>query len=306
NHPQVELGRQLQDGIHVRRLPVQVNRNNSDDALLRTPFDESATIAVEITAHFQILTQPFRGQCVGLFINVHKPDLCAGLGNGFGRCNESMRNRNHDFSGLDTSPHERKPQRVGAAVYTDTVFRVAKRGEFFLKLLNHRSANESGVAERFLRYRQKFRFEFLVWCNQIQKRYFCWIGHVYFFSSSTNLKNFAGLPATIAFAGTSLVTTLPAPTIAFSPIVTLHKIVAPEPIEAPLQTLVFSTFQSASVCSPPLAAVALGYTSLMKVTLWPTNTLSSISTPSQINVWLEILQRRPTVEFFWISTNAPI
>src|SRR5262244_3622921 len=123
----------------------------------------------------------------------------------------------------------------------------ANRGEFFLKLLNHRSANESGVAERFLRYRQKFRFEFLVWCNQIQKRYFCWIGHVYFFSSSTNLKNFAGLPATIAFAGTSFVTTLPAPTIAFSPIVRLHKIVEPEPMDAPLHTFVFSTFQSASV-----------------------------------------------------------
>src|SRR5215510_10623378 len=35
-------------------------------------------------------------------------------------------------------------------------------------------------------------------------------------------------------------------------------------------------------------------------------TLSSIVTPSQMNVWLEILQRRPTVAFFWISTNAPI
>src|SRR5436190_6326843 len=29
-------------------------------------------------------------------------------------------------------------------------------------------------------------------------------------------------------------------------------------------------------------------------------------TPSHTNVWLEILQRRPIVAFFWISTNAPI
>ncbi len=28
-------------------------------------------------------------------------------------------------------------------------------------------------------------------------------------------------------------------------------------------------------------------------------------TPSQMNVWLEILHRAPTVAFFWISTNAP-
>src|ERR1051325_497621 len=123
-----------------------------------------------------------------------------------------------------------------------------------------------------------------MWCHQIQKRNFHGIRHVYFFSSLTYLKSFAGLPATIAFAGTSFVTTLPAPTIAFSPIVTLQRIVAPDPIDAPLHTLVFSTFQSASVCNPPPATVARGYTSLMNVTLWPTNTSSSISTPSQINV----------------------
>src|SRR5258708_5237052 len=35
-------------------------------------------------------------------------------------------------------------------------------------------------------------------------------------------------------------------------------------------------------------------------------TLSSISTPSQIKVWLDILQRFPTLAFFWISTKAPI
>src|ERR1035438_4350592 len=35
-------------------------------------------------------------------------------------------------------------------------------------------------------------------------------------------------------------------------------------------------------------------------------TLSSIVTPSQIKVWLEILQRLPIVAFFCTSTNAPI
>ena len=44
---------------------------------------------------------------------------------------------------------------------------------------------------------------------------------------------FAGLPATIAFRGTSLVTTLPAPTMAFSPIFVLARIVALEPMDAP-------------------------------------------------------------------------
>ena len=44
----------------------------------------------------------------------------------------------------------------------------------------------------------------------------------------------------------------------------------------------------------------------MKVTPWPMKTWSSIVTPSQMKVWLEILQRRPTDAFFWISTKAPI
>jgi hypothetical protein len=35
-------------------------------------------------------------------------------------------------------------------------------------------------------------------------------------------------------------------------------------------------------------------------------TLSSMVTPSQMKVWLEILQDLPTLAFFWISTNAPI
>ena len=46
--------------------------------------------------------------------------------------------------------------------------------------------------------------------------------------------------------------------------------------------------------SPPSAVVARGYASLMNVTLWPMKTLSSMCTPSQMKVWLEILQRRPT------------
>jgi hypothetical protein len=55
----------------------------------------------------------------------------------------------------------------------------------------------------------------------------------------------AGTPATTAFRGTSLVTTLPAPTMAFSPIVTLHMMTLPLPIEAPCSTTVGWTAQSA-------------------------------------------------------------
>src|SRR6185312_14030020 len=66
----------------------------------------------------------------------------------------------------------------------------------------------------------------------------------------------AGLPATTAPAGTSLVTTLPAPTTARSPIVTPQRIVADVPIDAPRLTRVGVTFQSASVCGLPSALAA--------------------------------------------------
>ena len=93
-------------------------------------------------------------------------------------------------------------------------------------------------------------------------------------------------------------TTLPAPMIAFSPMITLERIVEPEPIDAPFFTRVGSTFQSASVCNFPSFAVARGKESLIKVTLWPMKTLSSMVTPSQMKVWLDILQFLPMKAFF--------
>jgi len=71
-------------------------------------------------------------------------------------------------------------------------------------------------------------------------------------------KTLAGFPATIVLGGTSRVTTLPAPTMAFSPMTTFERIVDPEPIEAPRLTNVVSTCQSFSVWSPPSEVVARG------------------------------------------------
>src|SRR5580658_6122135 len=97
--------------------------------------------------------------------------------------------------------------------------------------------------------------------NQIQEGNV--IVHVHFVlplaaadASSLNVR--AGFPATTAYAGTFLVTTLPAPTIACSPTTTLQRIVAPDPMDAPFWITVASTFQSFSVCSDPSSVVARG------------------------------------------------
>src|SRR3990172_5718895 len=129
---------------------------------------------------------------------------------------------------------------------------------------------------------------------------------VFILSHSIYLKTLAGFPATIALGGTFFVTTLPAPIIAFSPIVTLLNIVAPDPTDAPFFTTMGSTFQSDSVCNSPDDVVARGNVSLINVTLCPMKTLSSMVTPSQMKVWLDILQLLPMVAFFWTSTNVPI
>src|ERR1043165_5516911 len=96
---------------------------------------------------------------------------------------------------------------------------------------------------------------------------------------------FAGTPATIAKSGTSFVTTAPAPTNAFAPIVMPHMSVALLPMLARVLTRVGITFQSEADCSEPSALTARGYGSLINITPWPTNTPSSMVTPSQIKVW---------------------
>ena len=86
--------------------------------------------------------------------------------------------------------------------------------------------------------------------------------------------------------------------MAFSPIVVFARIVAPEPIDAPFFITVRLNFPVGLGLQAAVAVVARGYRSLMNITPCPINTLSSMVTPSQMKVWLEILQRRPTVAFF--------
>ena len=57
---------------------------------------------------------------------------------------------------------------------------------------------------------------------------------------------------------------------------------------------------------PTVAAVARGCLSFTNITPWPMNTSSSIVTPSQMKVWLWILQFAPIEAPRWISTNVPI
>src|SRR5690606_28746163 len=112
---------------------------------------------------------------------------------------------------------------------------------------------------------QYFRTNLFICFFKRKKRYF----HYYMF-----LICFAGFPTHSVFGGISLKTTLPAPIIAFSPIVIPGSMVALAPIEAPLLTRVLRNISG--------YCFDLGRRSLVKVTFGPINTSSSKYTPSQI------------------------
>ena len=106
----------------------------------------------------------------------------------------------------------------------------------------------------------------------------------------------------MVLAGTSLVTTLPAPIIAFSPMVTWRGLLI-RTIDAPFFTRVGST---SSQLPSAVAILALPWVGIInKRDLWPTNTLSSMVTPSQDEVWTEILQVFTSTRFLYFY-DAPI
>jgi hypothetical protein len=102
-----------------------------------------------------------------------------------------------------------------------------------------------------------------------------------------------GTPATSVTGTVRRVTTAPAPTRAPLADGDAATITAPLPIEAPLRIgwdhLPVGFGLSAA------ASLARGMRSLMNMTPWPTNTSSSMSTPSQMKVCDEILQSAPIV-----------
>src|SRR5215510_470887 len=156
-----------------------------------------------------------------------------------------MRYRHDSIAGADARRHKRETERICAAAHADAIVHSAKSGEITFKCFEYRPADESGGSQNGADRLQQFGFELQVRRDEIDK----WDSVPFSHGCLRYLSTLAGLPATTAFGGTSFVTTLPAPTNAFSPIVTFDRIVAPDPIEAPLRTSVRSTVQSASVWS---------------------------------------------------------
>src|SRR6516165_3747913 len=258
NH-QFVPGRQIQDRVHVRHLTVQVYRHQSRHRLPQPLVNIPARRGVRYAPGLQVLAQLFRVHRKGPRIDVHKFGLRASLTDGLGRRDEGMGHGNDDVARPDAGGDKGEAQGIGSAVDSDTVLRAAELRKLFLESLYFRASDKARCLKNFLAHGQQFGLQFPVHGQQINE----WNlrGSTHRFSSEEvrmERNTFAGLPATIALAGTSCVTTLPAPTMAFSPMTRLERMVAPDPMEAPRLTTVVSTRQSFSVCSSPPEVVARG------------------------------------------------
>src|SRR5207244_11820304 len=170
-------------------------------------------------------------------VDVDELRPCAGLGDGFCGRNESVRHGNDRISRLHAGGDQGEPQGVRAAPHADAIVHSAKLCKFPFEVFHHRSADESRSLQSASEDRHQFLFYFEVGCDEVYERNFTVAGHFATLSSGTiNRRTRAGFPATMALSGTSRVTTLPAPTMAFCPMTTFERLVAPDPIEASIVT----------------------------------------------------------------------
>src|SRR5207249_4532806 len=175
---------------------------------------------------------------------------------------------------------QRDPQGVRPAPDPDGVGGAAVGRKPALEVRDSRTTHERRPLDQIPPPRFDFGADLLMHAAQIKER----DAHDPLPTTLVSASTRAGTPATTAPSGTSLVTTAPAPTTAPSPIVTPGMMIAPVPMAARCFTRMGSSVQSLSCLIAPASVAAAGYRSFRKLTLCPTNTSSSIVTPSQMNV----------------------
>src|SRR5208283_2814326 len=236
-----------------------MNRDDRSNRGFRLKADCPAGSIIHSAFCFQILAQFFRIHCIGLFINVNKVDESASLRNSLRRRNKSIWDSDDNFPCLHPRSNQGEPQGIGTISNSNTIFCTTKMSKLSFKVFHSWTTDKPRRSQRL----SKRRYNFLLECRM--RRDEVYKGDIvthYLILLSTR----AGFPETMVLGGTFFVTTLPAPTKAFSPIVMLPRIVAPDPMVAPFFMSVGSTFQSFSVCNPPSRFVARGYLSLINVT----------------------------------------
>ena len=205
----------------------------------------------------------------------------------------------------DAGRDQREAQRVRSAADADAMLRIAVLGEIRFKALHHRPADESGRVQRRARTPPSARLsaprgESL----NPEKECFRWFSSLCTSACSNcqlcvlNLTHYSGGISRDDRIGRNVPASPRCPRRRSRVLANGH---VGQNGRARTDRRAFLHQRASPLSSPSRSAIRrprwsrADRVSLMKATLWPTKTLSSMVTPSQTKVWLEILQRAPTL-----------
>ena len=153
DHPELVLARDRHDRVHVRRLAVQMHRDDADRARRDRGFDRR------------------RIDREGGAVGVAKHDAGAGMGNHRRRGDPGMRRGDDLVAGLNLQRGHREIQRIGAVGAGHAVLDLGHGGEFPLEGVDIGTANEGIVADDRGDRAVDLALDGLILQLQIRKRY---------------------------------------------------------------------------------------------------------------------------------------
>src|SRR2546426_6452262 len=167
---QVIPGRQLEDGVHVGHLPVQVYGDDGRHWAATALAHYAARLRIWCAFGLQIGAQLLRIHGVGALIDVDEIRPRARLRDCLRGGDEGERHRHHGISWSDARRDQREAQGVGAAGHSHAELRLTERREVALELLDCRATNEPGGVERGVENRAQLFPELAVNSDKIEKR----------------------------------------------------------------------------------------------------------------------------------------
>src|SRR6266853_2334681 len=174
---QVVLPGNIENGIHLRGLPVEVDRDNAlyDETALG--MHKLATCGIEVALGLKIFAQPARIHVVSTLIDIDevRPRSC--LRNGLRCGNERVGDCDDNVAGTNTGGHQCKSNSICTTGDTDTELRATELGKLRLKLFHHWTPNKARGPQCGLKYSSKLLFELYVWRNKVKEWDFHVFGH---------------------------------------------------------------------------------------------------------------------------------
>src|SRR5271165_4954278 len=103
---------QLENPIHVSRLPVEVNRHDRRNHPASAAGNRPSGKLIAIAPRFQEFAKLFRIHVVGALVDVDKLRLRTSLGDGFGGSDESVRHGEYAIPRANPCGHKGETQRI--------------------------------------------------------------------------------------------------------------------------------------------------------------------------------------------------